>query len=93
MKMSKLEMIEKAIYIILAILLIIFGIPLEKMLPVEEEEEKVALVIKNIILRSKLSDYISKSELLKYISESKSLNYILKSKLLKYILKLKFFSK
>jgi hypothetical protein len=91
--MSKLEMIEKAIYIILAILLFIFGVPLENMLPVEEEEEKVALVIKTVILRSKFLKSISKSELLKYISESKSLKSILKSKLLKYILKLKIFSK
>jgi hypothetical protein len=88
MKMSKLEIIEKAIYIILAILVFIFGVPLENMLPVEEEEEKVILVIKTVILKSKLLNSIPKSELLKYISESKSLNSILKAKLLKYILKI-----
>jgi hypothetical protein len=87
--MNKFELIEKAIYLILAILIFIFKVPLENMLPVEDEEEKVALVIKTVI--SKLSKDISKSELLKHIFESKSLNFILKLKLLKYILKLPFF--
>lgn len=89
--MNKFELIEKAIYLILAILIFIFKVPLENMLPVENEDEKAALVIKFVM--SRFPKDISKSELLQHISKSKSLNTILKSKLLNYILKSKFFRK
>jgi len=89
LKINKWELLEKSVYIVLAILIFIFGVPLD-------ESEEVASEIETFVSNSKLLNDISETKLLKYISESKLFNYISKEKLLKYVAKLKllnFFSK
>jgi hypothetical protein len=89
MKINKWELLEKSVYVVLAILIFIYGVPLD-------ESEEVSSEIGTFVSNSRLLNNISETKLLKYVSESKLFNYISKKKLLKYVAKLKslnFFSK